>query len=69
MGEIQQKAVNLTTKGLSERLQILLSADNQPSDVTSYGHKLAINMLDLTVGGSPTRPSHLIHYEKEETGI
>lgn len=64
-----ETAVNLTTKGLCDRLQILLSAKNQPSDVTSYGPKLVINMLVFTVGGWPTRPSHLIDYGREETGI
>jgi len=64
-----ETAVNRPTQGLYKRFHILFSAQNQASDVTSYGPKVVSNMLVFTVGGGPTRASHLMDYGREETGI
>ena len=54
-----ETAVNVPTQGLCKKFHILLSAENQASDVTSYGPKVVSNMLVFTVGGGPTCASHL----------
>lgn len=64
-----ETAVNVPTQGLCKKFHILLSAENQASDVTSYGPKVVSNMLVFTAGGGPTCASHLKDYGREETGI
>ena len=61
--------MNLTTQGLRERFDILLSAGNQASDAPYYGPKEVVSdMLVFNVDGRPVRPSDLIDYGREEIG-